>query len=303
MHKRMCENCKNTQQSPQLEDMARSKYIQKYRTNLETHAFLQDMLTHYSITLCKNYQDDRCYSFDGDVRKFGNVFGYDYLRYDLDNLLSNITENLLFYGKAYVERVYWYDDQDMLQKVTYRCINCAKIQKRGRKLRYVLKSFDGNTYKGKIALKDIIAFDLKSLGFSKRFFLRKIKKLKKIGLPKAQLIDCKDFSWSVLSAKQDYYLLKLMKDIFWSARKTNNKFVNEPYLIYRKMQYEKLLNSFFNYLITKINGDIQNISQLTGVSGKITFDSITENYDELWEEFNIGKKNCNDIGKVIFKGL
>ena len=94
-----------------------------------------------------------------------------------------------------------------------------------------------------------------------------------------------------------------MKDVYWSARKNNNKYITEPYLIYRQMQYEKLANTFLEYLITNINTDIHGINKKIGVNGNIKFDSITKNYDELLVEFNTGKTNCKEIGDIIFKGL
>ncbi len=69
------------------------------------------------------------------------------------------------------------------------------------------------------------------------------------------------------------------------------------------MMFEKLRTNFLEYLISKINKDIDSIKDETKYSGKIIFDSIAQNYDELITEFESGEKNCEQIGKVIFKGL
>lgn len=294
---------KNTQEGPKVEDLKYSLYIQKQLMHLEPYMFVEDMTHHYSVTLCKKFSNELFFDFDGDYEKFKAVFGYDFLRYELDKLLSRITKNLLFFGMAYVERVFWFDENDTIKRVTYHCINCFRIKNRCKNIIYSLKDSNGKKYKGKIDRDNVIVFKLKDIGFSKRFFLKKIKKLKKLEFPKAHLSSNKDFSWSVLNSKQDYHLLKIMKDVYWSARKNNNKYITEPYLIYRQMQYEKLANTFLGYLIEKINADIRSLSKKTKIVGDIKFESITECYDELLGDFNAGKKNCKEVGNIIFKGL
>ncbi|MFR2190742.1 MAG: hypothetical protein ACLS46_02785 [Acutalibacteraceae bacterium] len=64
------------------------------------------------------------------------------------------------------------------------------------------------------------------------------------------------------------------------------------------MMFEKIQNSFLEYLVSKINNDILNI---VGINGQIVFESITQNYDALLKEFDDGTKNCQDIGNVIYK--
>lgn len=64
------------------------------------------MCSSYSITLRKDFSDREFFEFKGEEAKFNQLFGYDFLRWDIDKLLSNITENLILFGEAYVERIF-----------------------------------------------------------------------------------------------------------------------------------------------------------------------------------------------------
>ena len=289
---------KCTCQSPGKIDIYYSTYVHRQTKQLYAKIFLEDMCNSYSITLRKDFSDREFFEFKGEEVKFNQLFGYDFLRWDIDKLLSNITENLILFGEAYVERIFWYDDDHKLIKVTYICINCKKIKKHMKCVCYKAKDSEGHIQKGKIQTKNVMSFKLSDIGFSKRFFIRKMRKMKKLELPDAKLSLNKNFSLDAFRDKKDLYLLKLMHDVYWSARSSDNQYVNEPYLIYRHMMFEKIQNSFLEYLVSKINNDILNI---VGINGQIVFESITQNYDALLKEFDDGTKNCQDIGNVIYK--
>ena len=101
--------------------------------------------------------------------------------------------------------------------------------------------------------------------------------------------------------KSEYSLLKIMRNVFWDGRKTNNTYVSEPYFLYRNMMFKKLRLSFLEYLISQINKDINSIESETKCSGKIIFDSIAYDYDNLIMELESGEKNCEQVSNVIFK--
>lgn len=293
----------SSQQGPTQNDSNYSSFITKYAYNLHPHMFIEDFCNHYSISLAKHINTRNFFKVDNDDKLFKSIFGYDFLEYDLDKLLSNITKNLILFGKAYVERVYIYDNKGNFAGIYYKCINCKNIKRRAKHFVYKLKTDDNQKLKGKIPKKTVVAFRIKDLGFSTKFFRRKIKKLKKLDLPKAELSLATHFDTKHFTKKGDYELLKIMKNVYWNARKTQNTYFTEPYLIYRYMMFEKLRTHFLEYLISKINEDIYSINKETKFTGKITFESITQNYDSLLTEFESGEKNCEQVGKVIFKGL
>lgn len=294
---------KTSQLGPKRRDPKYNSFISKYSYGSHSNMFIEDFCSSYSIALAKHINERNFYNVDGDEKLFKSVFGYDFLRYDLDNLLSNITENLMLFGKAYVERIYIYDKKGDFAGVYYKCINCRKIKSRVKNIAYKIKTDENLKIKGQIPKRTIIFFRIKDLGFSKKFFRRKIKKLKRLELPKPELTFKSYFDIKHFEKKGDYRLLKITKDVYWTARKYDNTYVTEPYLIYRNMMFEKLRNNFLEYLISKINEDIDSIKDETKFTGKIIFDSITQNYDKLITEFQSGEKNCEQIGKVIFKGF
>lgn len=294
---------KTSQQGPKKRDLNYNSVVTQFSYKPHSHLFIEDFCSSYSITLAKHINERNFFKVDNDEELFKSIFGYEFLKYDLDKLLSNITENLILFGNAYVERIYIYDDKGNFVGINYKCINCKRIKHRANCIVYKLKTDDKQKVKGSISKKTIIAFKIKDLGFPKKFFRRKIKKLKRLELPKPELTLASYFDIKHFEKKSDYRLLKIMNDVHWNARKVNNTYVTEPYLIYRNMMFEKLRNYFLEYLILKINEDIESIKKETKFTGKIIFDSITQNYDELITEFESGEKNCEQIGNVIFKGL
>ena len=97
---------KCTCQSPGKIDIYYSTYVHRQTKQLYAKIFLEDMCNSYSITLRKDFSDREFFEFKGEEVKFNQLFGYDFLRWDIDKLLSNITENLILFGEAYVERIF-----------------------------------------------------------------------------------------------------------------------------------------------------------------------------------------------------
>lgn len=294
---------KDSQQGPKKSDLNYTSFIANLSFKMYPHMFIKDFCSPYSITLSKHFSERNFFKVSDNQQLFKNIFGYDFLEYDLDKLLSNVTENLILFGKAYVERIYLYDDEDKLIEIAYRCVNCKNIKHRKNHIVYKMKTDEKQKLKGRIPTERIIVFNLKDMGFSKKFFISRIKKLKKQELPKTELTFNNYFDINHFIKKNDYRLLKTMKKIHWNARKQDNTYVTEPYFVYRTIMFEKLQNQFLEYLISKINEDINSITDITKFTGKITFESITQNYDTLIVELESGEKNCEQIGNIIYKVL
>ena len=98
-------------------------------------------------------------------KKFQNFFGYDFLEDELDKILSNLVENLLVFGKAYIERVYWYDDEKNLKKITYQCINCRYLKMRNHNLKYKVKDENG---------RDVYSIEGRLFSFGKKLSVYEI---------------------------------------------------------------------------------------------------------------------------------
>lgn len=276
------------------------KYLKHTQTLLKSgyiYMFFQDFCLKFSSALSKSYSTDDFYTFDGTTKEFVEVFGYDFLMYNLDDLLSNLAKNLIIFGKAYMRRVSLYDENNCLQKVTYECLNIKKTKKRKKYLFYKTYYEDGNFIKGKIKNTEIIEFNLKELGFSKKFFIKKIRKLKKVDI----ILDA-NITFNVEKHKRtkEMFILKNLKNIYWDARNPENQYFNEPYLLYRIMMFKILQNKFLEYLISKINADISKFDKSCEINGRIKYNSTTHNYECLLEDLKTAKKNCEEILNIVF---
>lgn len=294
-------NYTSTKKSSDYSDERYSLFIRNVNTNLNFHMFLQDFCSSYSIYLSQNYQNDDFYKFDGTIDTFEDLFGYDFLRYDLDKLLSNIAENLILFGRAFLERIYWYDENNKLMKISYECINCKKIKVRRKHLYYRVYREQRKKVKGKIKEENIVEFRLKDLGFRKRYIVKRIRKLRRFENPDIKLVQSKFFDFDKYVKKNEYHTLKKMKNIYWNARNNSNQFLSEPYLVYRIIRFDMLKNSFLEYMISRINEDLKKIGDSCGFSGAIKYNSKVKNYDSIIQDLKTGQKTCEQISKIIFR--
>ena len=130
---RRIDSTTNTQQCPAERDSNYSAIVTEFLHTQHAKMFIDDFCDHYSTILSKHISGRKFFKVNDNENIFKLFWGYDFLEYNLDKLLSNITRNLILFGKAYVERIYFYDDKGILVGISYKCINCKKIKHRLRK--------------------------------------------------------------------------------------------------------------------------------------------------------------------------
>ena len=295
------DNLTSTKKSSDCSDERYSSFLNNINKNLNFHMFFQDFCSSYSIHLSQSYQDYDFYKFEGNSENLNDLFGYDFLRYNLDDLLANIAENLVLFGKAYIERIYWYDENNKLKRISYECLNCKKFRVGRKYLYYKVYRERHKKLKGKIEKESIVEFRLKDLGFTKGYIVKRIRRLRRFDTPDIELVQSKFFDFDKYVKKNEYHTLKKMKNIYWNARNNNNQFLSEPYLVYRIIRFDMLQNSFLEYMISKINEDLIKIGESCGFSGAIKYNSKVENYDSLTQDLKTGQKTCEQISKIIFR--
>ena len=104
----------------------------------------------------------------------------------------------------------------------------------------------------------------------------------------------------VYERKQDYELLKLGHNVRWLSRKFDNYYVNEPYLLYIRMQEMKLKEAMLSKLLSKYNEKIAQVGKKYRFLGEICFDTKTSNYSDLYKALMKGTKNCEEVLGEIY---
>lgn len=279
-------------------------FKRKRKISLYEEMFIQDFCMPFSIILRKKNAYRHFYKIDGPNNRLMNLLEYDnnmFLEYDLDNLLANNLNDLLNYGKSYVELVKIFDkDNNLVGIELIRFRNNIQVRI-GKKIYYVLKKFDGKIVTGKIDADNVISFKLRDIGYSKRYFRRLFRKLRKLDASFFELsMDRKSgFEMDVYEKKQDYELLKLGHNIRWLGRKFDNYYVNEPYLLYIRMEEMKLKEEMLIKLLSKYNKKLAQVGNSYAFLGKIYFDTKTSKYSDLYKDLIMGIKNCEEVSGEI----
>ena len=278
-----------------------SSYINKIIDNMPAKMFLDDFCSDYSISLSKKRFNNCIYRFHNASSKLLNLFAYDFLDYELDKILSALSRDLLIFGKAFLIENLKYNKDNDLCEISYEPLHCKYIRVRKNYIKYKYKTSKGEIVKCRVDRKRVIEFHLKDVGYSKKYFLKFFKKLKKTDLPSSTLVVDENFDWDKFNKTKDYKLLKYTRNIFWDGRNFSNKYVNEPYLLYRRIKYELIRNDFLEYLISQINADISVLGKEYDFSGYIAFDSKTDSYKDLLQDLKEGKKNCEQVCAEVLK--
>ena len=90
-------------QGPREIDQKYASCMDNIRNSMYANSFFSSFCSSYSITLNSNPISGEFFSISGDQTRFIDLFGYDFLKYNIDPLLTNITKNLLVFGQAFVE--------------------------------------------------------------------------------------------------------------------------------------------------------------------------------------------------------
>ena len=299
-------NGKNIIISPRqnLDYLFSSFFKRKRKNGLYRNMFLQDFCMHFSIILRKKNDFRHFFKIDAPNKRLHDLLEYNgsmFLEYDLDKLLADNLADLINYGKSYVELVKIFDkDKKLIGIKLIRFRNNTQVSIRN-KIYYVSRKYDGKLITGKIDAENVISFKVQDIGYSKSYFRRLFRKLHKYDTNFLELsMDSKSgFEMDVYEKKQDYELLKLGHNVRWLGRKFDNYYVNEPYLLYIKMEEMKLKEAMLSQLLSRYNEKLANVGKKYGFLGKICFDSKTSKYSDLYKDLMKGMKNCEEVSGEI----
>lgn len=279
-----------------IHDVKYNNYLQKINA-LYTNMFFQDFCSSFSIHLSDKLSSNGFYSFTGDDKEFKKIFGYDFLDYKFDHLLSNVAKNMLLFGKAYVAKEEVYNKKEKTKQIDYWCMNCKKIKRIGTNLYYKCEDYNGSTQKGKVNQNDILIFDLKNINLNEKHLLKKLNKLDKNSNAGDIFLKYGNFDFHYFKRKEEQQQLLLTKDIYWNCRNSNNYYVSEPYLLYRLIKFSMLQENLLQYMVSVFNTDLVD----SMIIGEITYNSKVKGYDKLIDDLLSGKKNCKEVGDIYFR--
>ncbi len=283
-------------------------HIGKTPTDLYSNKFINDISMNFSIACTPFENHHSFYAVDEGRDKLYHLLCFSnphFLDYELDKELSNAVHDMIVYGKAYWELITLKNESGEIEGISFNRINSI-FHFRGYKNTLFLMKPAQN--KGiifcRIPNKALVSFYSKEVGYSRFYFRRLFRKLKKLDTI-SEVADCiihgVPIDINVHEKKQDYKILKITKRIYWHGIKRDNAYLSEPYLLYRIIMFRKLQERLAQYCINKINETLQRYGAEAGYTGRLILNLQRVDWEQAIQDMVDGKINTKTLGDMIFK--
>lgn len=282
---------------------------QETEDNLYSYRYFADLNTPYSFALGERTNRARFYEVIPnecrlkDLLCVGSHISVNSL---IEQVISRITYSLLKYGKAYLYIDPTYktkvNDNGKEEQVLYSIrIDEVKgcIKKRRKDFTFCFRAFDKSLHYESMSPSQIIVFDLRELGYRRRYFSSIIKKLGRLDIYSASSYlasnTIKGYDFSVHHEMAKLKELKIAKEIGWAF---DSEKLSDSYIFYKKIQEYKLKTQILSYIMGQINKGLEDFL-LSENDGKIVTNIAKIEYDKIWNEFCEGKKTISDMRDIL----
>lgn len=223
-----------------------------------------------------------------------------FLRYGLVQQLDEVAKELLLFGKTYVEVITEEDKDSKLVSISFKPIYTNKAKAIHDRVYFRAKKFDESRISFWVPKSNLIIFDLKELGFSRRYFVRLLRKIQKLELP-FDMMGTRDFNIDYFKSYSEKKMLKLNRRTYWTGRNYNNQFMSEGYLLYRSIKFKELQWRFLEYLISGYNEALSGVIAEKKVNGQIMIKEKKPDYTSYISRLQRGDLNFEQLSSLIYK--
>lgn len=280
------------------------------KKNIYEVRFFEDLSSGYSYILGENNKKRDFLTFeplDCNLSKLINGKHHYDLSYYIEQVVDHVTYSLMAFGKAYVYIKPDYTmsiDLDNNETKVLSSIEISEIKgfvKKQNKTHFIFccRGYNEATRDIEIQRKQLIVFDIKDLGYNKKYFTNILKKLGKcdITLSSTSMItDNSDgYDFSVHSKKTKLEELRASKDIGWLF---DTDGLSDSYILYKKIQEDKLRLQFLNYILEKLNSGFENY--IVDAGGKLVAHVKEKNYNQLWKDYSDGKLTGTELANILY---
>lgn len=284
--------------------------IIKGESGMYSHMFLEDFCASFSIGLAPHplNRDQDFYKIkppEDLLRDLLLFEDYQFLEYNMDELLANIMQDLACFGKAYLEIVTWRDTEGVIQGISFALIKPVVVFRGINRTLFVSVQFNKALKLYHIENKNLIVLRIKDLSYSRyslRKLLRKINKYDFTNVGNMSLYPQKTgFDFKEYTRKSEFALLKATRNVYWYGRDGRNQHMSESYLLYRAAKFKMLRKEFLNYIIRQMNKGLQNYKNELGFNGELIADCADFNYMKEFDRLWSGEINTSQLSKLVFR--
>ena len=280
------------------------------KENIYKYRFFNDLSSGYSFILGETSKSGNFLTIEPINCKLSKLIQgkhpYD-LSYDIEQVIECVAYSLMAFGKAYVYIKPEYTtgiDCDNIEAKVLSSIEIHEIKgfvKKKKKTHVIFccRGYNEATSDIEIRRNQLIVFDIKDLGYRKKYFTNILKKLGKcdVTLLSTSMItnNLDGYDFSVHSMKSKLQELRVLKDIGWLF---NTDGLSDSYILYKKIQEDQLKLRFLNYILGKLNSGFENC--IVDAGGKLVAHVKEKNYNQLWENYCDGKLTGTELTNILY---
>ena len=284
-----------------------------YRTpkkNIYQYRFFDDLSSGYSFVFGEKSESRNFFSFeprDCSLAKLMEENDYYNLSRDIESVVERLIYSLIMFGRAYMCVIPQYSVSIDSNRKEFRSLSSIQIneiqgliKKRNRsKIEFYCRTFNGIPSKKILQSNQLIEFNLRELGYSKKYFVKMLKRLGRCDITSFSTFmmrnKSKTYDFSVHSKKNKLLALKATKSIGWLA---DTEELSDSYLLYKKIQGDKLKLSLLNYILKKMNYGLGKF--IDNFDGKIVAQVNEKNYDQLWKDYSEGRMTGTELANILY---
>lgn len=282
------------------------------KRNIYTYRFFEELSSGYSFTFGKRDENNNFFAFeprDCSLSKLINGTNPYNLSNEIEKMISHITYSLLAFGKAYVYIEPEYSancascNSDKIKLSSIKIDEVKGYVKRriNDKLIFCYKIYGNKTRNIEIQCKQLILFDIKELGYNKKYFTKIIKKIGKNDITSFStsmiIRKVKDYDLSAHLKKSRIKELKTVKDLGWLF---SHEGLSDSYILYKKIEKDKLKLQFIEYIVDKLNIGLSNFLEDKDEKGKLVAHIIEKDYEQLWKDYTAGKLTTKKLTDILY---
>lgn len=226
-----------------------------------------------------------------------------FLEYAMDKIISNIMQTMLWYSKAYMEVVTFKNSEEDPKGIAFKLFNPIVSIKSLNKTYFLAIQQNNRIKLFSVDNNSLVIFKLKDMHYSKRYFKRLFKKLRKCDLTLTTdlvLSNTKTgFDYDIYRKKNDFNLLKSTRKIFWNIHGIDNQYLGDSYMLYRKAKFKMIKKDYLQYILHQMNLALEKHKEEMKFEGKICANYNNINYVEQFEKMQNGEINISQFCKIV----
>lgn len=276
------------------------------KNSLYGRMFLEDMCADFGIDFSPTFNNNNdffeIYPKSSLVEKLLNSSHSSFLRYEFYEQLSWDMHELIFKGKAYIEIIPMFSEQELVS-LKFEPLLANRVYKKKSKTIFSARDYSGEIIKKSISNNRILILDLKDMGIKRNHFKKILNGLSKVGTPDFEWLNRKGITLKDYEDKQKVSAFKLVGKTYLSLKDYNNEHITRVYSMYRNVMHKLFRYRFLEYFLDRYNQVISDLGKQYGFSGEIRIVPEVNNHLTELEKLLNGDINCDQMSDVLFGRL